>query len=327
MNRSVISILMLLCLLCVSAQQWSDDILGNGFVMRHVEHGNDYRGKVISTIIKKHPSCKTEKGILYIHGYNDYFFQREMAEKFVDSGYNFYAVDLRKYGRSLISGQKPFETREICEYFADIDSAIVQMRHDGITKIILMGHSTGGLISALYVKTHLRNEIKTLILNSPFFDWNLSRFTESIIPAISWVGSFLPNISIAQEKNQTYAESLLLKYNGEWDYDTSWKFEQSPAVTLGWIRAITLAQRELQDTENLIRIPILLMHSDKSDMAPDSSDIVLDIKDISRLGRKIGHHVTEFNVHNGLHDLFLSRKCVRESLYSHIFNWLKQNDI
>ena len=32
-------------------------------------------------------------------GFNDYFFQAEMGRQFADSGYNFYAVDLRRYGR------------------------------------------------------------------------------------------------------------------------------------------------------------------------------------------------------------------------------------
>jgi len=47
-----------------------------------------------------------------------------MAEMFASNGYNFYAVDLRKYGRSLIAGQKMFQVRRLDEYFADINATI-----------------------------------------------------------------------------------------------------------------------------------------------------------------------------------------------------------
>ncbi len=39
----------------------------------------------------------TQKAVLYIHGFIDYFFQTEMAEQFNQHGYDFYALDLRKY--------------------------------------------------------------------------------------------------------------------------------------------------------------------------------------------------------------------------------------
>ena len=42
----------------------------------------------------------SKASVLYIHGFNDYFFQRELAQKMDSAGYSFYAIDLHKYGRS-----------------------------------------------------------------------------------------------------------------------------------------------------------------------------------------------------------------------------------
>ena len=83
-----------------------------------------------------------------------------------------------------------------------------------------------------------------------------------------------------------------------------------------------------------IDIPILLMHSDRSFneqvvTISDAmcSDIVLDVKEISIYGKRLGSDITEFIVKNGMHDLFLSSIPVRNSLYSHVFEWMRAKDL
>lgn len=313
--------------------QWTPDILGDGYEMRYVSQPDDYAGKVRCTIVRKLSECLTDKGVLYVHGFNDYFFQSEMGDRFVDSCYNFYAVDLRKYGRSIMSGQKMFQVRDMKEYFADIDSALAQMRRDGNREIVLMGHSTGGLTTSLYMKENPDTLIRALILNSPFLDWNQTKFQEKIlIPMVEGVARLFPNISIAQGGGDHYARSLLAGYDGEWHYDTSWKLTVSPNVDSGWIRAIDVAQGVIQDDPN-IRVPILLMHSDRSFREGDAdslyscTDAVLDVEDISKYGRRLGPVVTEVTVYGGLHDLVLSRKGIREPLYNYVFEWLDRHGL
>lgn len=74
---------------------------------------DDYEGKVVATLISAMCEMPSAKAILYVHGYVDYFFQTHMAERFVREGWNFYALDLRKYGRSLLPINMPI-TAEIC---------------------------------------------------------------------------------------------------------------------------------------------------------------------------------------------------------------------
>jgi alpha-beta hydrolase superfamily lysophospholipase len=139
--------------LFIFGRKWNVDILGNDFKYTTIEQPDDYSGKVISTIIKKEPIIKGDRAILYIHGYNDYFFQKEMADTFTAHGYNFYAIDLRKYGRSILKDQTKFEARSLDEYFQDIDSSLYILKEEGISNVILMGHSTGGLISSYYLSS------------------------------------------------------------------------------------------------------------------------------------------------------------------------------
>ena len=149
---------------------WQNDILGDDFEMKQVVHKED-KHNVISSIIRLKTNIPSKFGILYIHGYNDYFYQHEMAHKFDSYGFSFYAIDLRKYGRSLKENDTPFEIKHIEDYFPDINVALTQMQHDGIEKIILMGHSTGGLIACSYLNNIENSAIIGLILNSPFLEW------------------------------------------------------------------------------------------------------------------------------------------------------------
>ena len=82
-----------------------------------------------------------------------------MAEKFSTQGFAFYALDLRKYGRSHLENQKIGNVRNLNEYFADIDTALSIMHQEGVDKILLSGHSTGGLIVSLYANQRIGKEL------------------------------------------------------------------------------------------------------------------------------------------------------------------------
>ncbi len=320
---------------CCIWAQYSPDRLGEGFDMRSIEMPDDYSGRVITTLVRSLSSATdTHRAILYVHGYNDYFFQRSMAQTFCDSCYNFYAVDLRKYGRSLLPHQTPFEVRGLQEYFADIDTALHIIRGEGNTEVVLMGHSTGGLITSLYCETHRANlPVQGLILNSPFLDMNMSALFENVlVPLVAVWGRWFKDTSISQGTSTAYAQSLLKQYHGEWEYDTNLKFEVSPPVTSAWVRAIHRGHEQVQEGLH-IPCPILLMYSGQSvygdEWTPQHQlgDAVLDVKDIARYGRTLGACVTEVEIPEGLHDLVLSKPSARRVVYQNIFDWLQKNEL
>ena len=313
------------------AQYYCADVLGDGFEQHTFVMPDDYHGEVVSTLVRKLSPDTTQNAVLYVHGYNDYFFQTEMAQRWVDEGYNFYAIDLRKYGRSLREGQWEYEARDMSEYFADIDSAMHVICREGNTSVVLMGHSTGGLTTSLYC--HARGEnlpIKALVLNSPFFEWNYNALYRNVlIPTVAFIGKIFPDWGLPDAtKISAYAMSLLREYHGEWQFDTAWKRLMSRGERFGWIRAIDEGHKIVHDEMNLM-CPVLLMHSDKtisgSEWTPayQTGDAVLSVEQISHYGTRIGNDVTEVTIADGLHDLFLSRPDVREEAYKTLFRWLE----
>jgi alpha-beta hydrolase superfamily lysophospholipase len=316
-----------------SFAQYRADELGNNFVCKTINMPDDYEGKVICTLIKRSSNQKSNKAVLYVHGFNDYFFQTEIADRFEEMGYNLYAVDLRKYGRSLMPHQKRCNTRAIEEYFADLDTTVNIIKSEGYDKIILLGHSTGGLITSLYCHSNGdRCPVDGLILNSPFFKINTSGFLNKIvIPFIAAVAEILPTIDIPQSKTTGYAESLLKEYRGEWKFDTTKKLMLSPDVTTDWIAAIYTAHKQVRRGLN-IRIPVLAMCSDKSvegsKWSPEfmRADAVLNVADNEKYFQSLGSNVQSIKIVDGMHDLFCSQPEVRESVYRHIYNWLRKTE-
>ncbi len=311
---------------------WHPDILP-GYEARFVNQGESFDGPCRSTIVRKLVPGGSHKAYLYIHGFNDYFFQKEMGERFVDSGFNFYAVDLRRYGRSLEPWQYPFDIRNQTEYFQDIDSALAQIRRDGNRDITLSGHSTGGLTVALFAADKgARCGVNRVVTDSPFLEWNFSPFMRNLaIPAVGLLSHLSPEVKIKQEHCSGYAYSLLKSYHGEWTYDTVWKMIYSPPVTMGWVNSINSAQSRLFKNASHIVVPILVMHSSRKiegcSWTPEfqTGDAVLDPAEIARQGRKLGKVRQVSEIKDGLHDLILSNKKSRDAAYDTIFNFIRHH--
>ncbi|MDE7160101.1 MAG: alpha/beta hydrolase [Muribaculaceae bacterium] len=315
---------------------WHSDILP-GYEARYVDQGEAFDGPCRSTIVRLRGPRSSSKGFLYVHGFNDYFFQSEMGRRFVDSGFHFYAVDLRRYGRSYQPWQYPFNIRNQKEYFADIDSALAQMRRDGITDITLGGHSTGGLTVCLLAAARGREAgVDRVVTDSPFLAWNFNSFYRNfLIPSVTAIGGIFKNSKIKQGHCDGYAYSLLKEYEGEWTYNTDWKMVYSPPVTFSWVRSIQNAQKEVKSKAANIAVPLLVMHSsrkiDGCNWTPEfqTGDAVLDpamIQQVGLLIRKESRHpVSVCTVDSGLHDLILSRRDVRDAAYDSIFAFIRSH--
>lgn len=307
-------------------EEWSADILGDEYEERRFAQPDDYSGPVAVTVIRRMPTGGSDKGVLYVHGFSDYFFQSGMGVEFNSRGYAFYAVDLRKYGRSRLDGQKFFEVRSLDEYFADIDAALSQMAADGITEVTLLGHSTGGLTSALYMMHRRPAAVRLLVLNSPFLAWNLPWYERAAIPLLSFIGGFMPGLRVPQPKDTRYARSLRKGLEGRWEYRTEWKPDQMPDVDAGWVRAIERGQRELERGAG-IEVPVLVLTSGASARRGDTMDVfhradgVLDVRRIAKAAAALGDDVTVQSLNGGLHDLSLSSEPVRLKYYESIFSF------
>ncbi|MBJ9372877.1 MULTISPECIES: alpha/beta hydrolase [Acinetobacter] len=311
--------------------QYQADILGAGYEQLTLNFPDDYDGKVTATLVRKQAAQSTQKAVLYIHGFIDYFFQTEMAEQFNQHGYDFYALDLRKYGRSHLPHQKYYYVLNLSEYDAEIAQALEIIGQEGHTEIVLAGHSTGGLIATLYAAHNPKHPLlHALWCNSPFYDFNMPSWKKKLaLPRLSALGKHLPNLKFPSELNKWYVTSLHQDLQGEWNFSLEWKKKTYPKVYLSFVHAIFEAQKEIHHGVRL-NIPSLIMHSHKTtypkkfNQDAQSTDVILEVKDIIKYANKIQGDVNVMTIQNGLHDLVLSAPPVRAEVYQQLFAWLTQ---
>ncbi len=288
----------------------------------------DYEGEVIATLIFSNFNHGNRKTILYLHGYVDYFFQAHLGGEFNANGFDFYALDLRKCGRSLLPHQHPNYCRDLKEYYEEISLAIRQIQGTSNGDVFLLAHSTGGLIASNYMNDSAdRHLIKGLLLNSPFLDFNQSRFKKYMVYlAALFMTRFSKYSKIEGALSSAYVESIHKDYHGEWDFNLKWKPLEGFPTYFYWLLAIRSAHKKLAASN--IQVPVLVMHSSgsekisKYDEKAKYNDIVLDVSDIKRIGAKLGKRTSMLEVENAMHDIFLSPLVIREKAFEGMFSWL-----
>ncbi len=306
------------------------DILGPPYERRRITLPPDYEGEVEATLVSRRAATPTRRAVLYLHGYVDYFFQTHLADFFTDHGYDFYALDLRKYGRSLLAHQTPNFCLDIAEYFPEIDAALKIIREDeGHDTVLLNGHSTGGLIAALYAhRVRGQGKLQGIFLNSPFLEFNEPWLKLRVLGSVARaLARFAPKSVIANGIGTVYGSSIHVDYKGEWRYDLTWKPLNGYRVHAGWVRAITRAHQQAQ-RGLAIDVPVLLASSARSYKgklidAASMADSVLNVAHMARYGPGLGPDVvTVLKIEGGLHDLTLSAPAARARLFAELADWL-----
>lgn len=282
-------------------------------------------------LVRRRTTGASSRAALYVHGYADYFFQAHLADFYNNAGMNFYAIDLRRHGRSMRPHQLQNYTHDIDEYIQDLDVAVSVLRHEeGMNWLLLNGHSTGGLVAALYAHRGLqRSAVNAIFLNSPFFDMNVPAWQKrGIMPWLVRLGAILPHIKLPGLPG-VYGMSIHEDFHGAWRYDTKWKPIGGFHVYAGWIRAMHRAQSEIADGLS-IQCPVLVMHSKHSaklkhwNQDAMTVDLVLDVTDIQRLSMCLGRQVEVRAIQDGMHDLILSNARPRQSVFQHLQDWLNR---
>jgi alpha-beta hydrolase superfamily lysophospholipase len=310
------------------------DILGDGFFRQELGPFEIDAQACVATLVSKACSGGSRKGVLYLHGYVDYFFQSHLANRFNEAGYNFYALDLHRCGRSLREGQIPHYCRDVAEYGPEITAALHVIRKvDGNDVVVGNFHSTGGPIGLLYAQDHAAERpFDALILNSPFLDFNDSWFNKNVmIKVIASLGLLFPEQALPGGLSVMYGQSVHRAFRGEWDFDLAWKPIQGFPARAGWIRAIHQAHRRIQAGLSL-SCPVLCLFSSASsrpkafEEIAHRTDTVLNVNDIDRHSSSLGSQVTKCVIQNGMHDLVLSAEPVRSAVFAAMFAWLDAQD-
>lgn len=314
--------------------QYTEDILKNSFEKAVIKQHDDYEGEVVATLIRKLCLTGSVKAVLCIHGFNDYFFQEVIADEFLKKGYNFYALDLRKYGRSILRHQKSNNVRQLSEYYEDIDQALSIIREEGNNETVLYGHSAGGLIITLYASDRKNDALfDVLICNSPFYDFNVPWIQKIlVVPLLSLLGRLCPNLALPISFSKFYGKSLHKNDYGEWDYSLQWKPHAAPSINAGWVNAIHQGHLKIAKGISVSK-PILILHSSHSvylskwNKAIFEGDAILNVNDIIKKAKLIDSpHKEVIGFSGAMHDLVLSRKPVRDIVFNAVFVWLSDEE-
>lgn len=325
------------------------DVLGPGFRARTLPLGEDSEGAVVATLVaylpREDPARRrgpaTAVGhwlrpraaplagadVLYVHGWSDYFFQAELAREVSGMGARFFALDLRKYGRSLREGQTPGYIEDLATYDEDIEAALGAMgtERNG-RKLVLLGHSTGGLTFSLWAARN-RGRAAALVLNSPWLEFQGSRVGREVLAPLvhaqsRWAPlSELPNVDLG-----FYARAVSSELDGEWSYEQKWRPERGFRTRPGWLRAI-LDGHDRVLAELGLDLPVLTLLSKESLLQTTWSekmlhcDTVLVVDQIAERATRLGSDVSVRRLDGALHDVFLSARPVREAGYAAIRRW------
>lgn len=309
-----------------------DRFLKQGYFRLAIDLEDQRNEELEATLVTKKPRRPGTQAVLYLHGYLDYFFQNELGDAFVGENWSFYALDLRRHGRSWKEDQILSYSRNFTEFFEEIDRAIEIIKEEGHETIVFLGHSTGGLIAAHYLMERGEDAgIDLLVLNSPFLKFNFGEKDRSFsLFTAAAVGTLLPRVRLGPQPMTNYGKSIHKSYHGEWSFDTIVKPIQAPKARAGWIKATRRAQRKVNNGN--IDLPILVLHSCNSvngvEWSEDflTGDGVLNVDHIRELGKNLGPNVDLLEIPKAMHDVFLSTRPVREDALKLMFEWIQSHE-
>lgn len=309
------------------------DYLGEQFRRRTIPLGEDEEGEVVATLVRHVDAPPGGRAVLYVHGFSDYFFHPHVADFFVERGYAFYALDLRKAGRSIRPHQSAHFVKYIPEYFAELDAAATIIREEGRhDSLVVYAHSTGGLTAALWAHRMRKHPwLVGLVLNSPFFEMNVGDAVQKLSAGpLDIAGLLAPKRALPSNGPSINVESMHRNFRGEWDFNLDWKPLEGTPIRLGWLRAVDRAQKQLRKGLE-ISAPVLVAaaaESFKDENWRDeahTADVVLNADDIVRWAPKLGGDVEVVRIAGGRHDLALSQLPGRKLFFTEIDTWLRKH--
>ncbi|HWU28912.1 MAG TPA: alpha/beta hydrolase [Microbacterium sp.] len=319
--------------------EWVPDVLGDEFQQLTLPLEPDAEGDVVATVVRALPEPRpwwhvrdrrplADVDVLYVHGWSDYFFQKRLARFWTSRGARFFALDLRKYGRSLRPGQTPGFITDLAEYDADIEAALAARGDAEGRRLVLLGHSTGGLTLSLWASRHPR-AVDAVILNSPWLEFQLGAARTAIAPMVELQARWWPKDAAPQVDLGFYtrAQNEVADPDDPMEVDLAWRPEQTMTVHAAWLHAILQGHRAVSAGLH-IDAPVCVLLSARTAVPTRWSDeltradSVLVVDDIARAALKLGPSVTVERIDGALHDVFLSRREAREDAYARLERWV-----
>lgn len=332
----------------MSAQlNWQPDILGAGFEQTTLQLKPDDEGDVVATLVRADPPAPRtfferlrgipiplahDTDVLYVHGWQDYFFQKHLAEYWRAQGAQFYAMDLRKYGRSIRPHQTPGYVEDLATYDEEIEYALDVMGHGRADhtsrKLLLVGHSTGGLVLSLWAARN-PGRASALVLNSPWLEYQLtSAVRKAAAPVLGIQAKIRPMAQLVNIDFGLYNRATSIHRDGEWDFNEEWRPAGGFSVRSAWMSAILAGHATVAKGLGIAE-PVLVQLSDKSLLVPRwhpemmHSDVAIDVEIVAARSRNLGNIVTIARIPGAMHDVTLSQQPARQNSFDAITRWMR----
>ncbi|MHC6592667.1 alpha/beta hydrolase [Arthrobacter sp. C152] len=315
--------------------EWQQDILGEEFQSHaFVATGPDAVERT-ATLVRfrpdrsQAPADQGHHAVLFLHGWSDYFFNVDLARFWAAAGYDFYALDMHNHGRSLRPESRGGYVADLAAYDAEIEEACRLIGQEtGPGPVTMMGHSTGGLVAALW--TSRRPEtVSQLVLNSPWLEMHGSSLVRRAASGmVRPVARFRPEARLRLPERGFYWRTISSTADGEWRLDERYRPPMAFPVRAGWLRAVLAGHARVARGLN-IDVPILVLLSRASanglfwSETMRRSDAVLDVNIIGIRALTLGRTVTVERIDGALHDVFLSPEPIRSDAYSRLSRWLR----
>lgn len=320
--------------------EWQSDILGEGFESYAFEAVGADGVTRTATLVRYAPLTETapsaasrerRRAVLFLHGWSDYFFNGELARFWNGQGFEFFALDMHNHGRSLRPETHGGYVADLANYDAEIGAAvgmITAMQPTAPLSLAMMGHSTGGLVAALWVSRN-PGVVSQLVLNSPWLEMHGS----SLVRRAAWtmvepLARLRPEAVLRLPERGFYWRSISSSAEGEWTLDDKYRPPMAFPVRAGWLSAVLAGQAQVARGLG-IDIPILVLISRASENGlvwneeMRRTDAVLDVNVIAVRALSLGRSVSVERIDGALHDVFLSSAEVRADAYRRLTRWIR----
>ena len=199
-----------------------------------------------------------------VKSHSGYYFWA--AEQLVAAGLAVYALDL--HGRGKSDGDR-FYLEKILDYLDDVDALVklVRSREPGLP-LFLLGHSAGGVVSAVYTLEH-QADLRGFICESFAFQVYAPDFALAVLKGLSHIA---PHAHVLDLKTQDFsrdpkAVQIMLD-------DPLIAHEVQPTRT---VAELVRADERLKKEFPLIKLPVLILHGTADKVTrPSGSQLFYD---------------------------------------------------
>jgi acylglycerol lipase len=226
------------------------------------------------------------------------------AEQFVKNGIAAYAIDHRGHGQS---GGDRYEAGDVAEFVTDLDQFIdvIRQREPGVP-VFLLGHSAGGVMSALYCLDH-QDKLAGFICESFALGVYAPDLALAVLKGLSHIA---PHLHVLDLKNELFSRDPSVV--AALDEDPLIVDMRYPTRT---VAALVRGTERLKAEFASITLPLFILHG--------SADRVTEPAGSERFFREAGSNDKRLEIYEGhFHDLLADTG--RERPMGDILSWIQE---